>query len=961
MRIRWVAMALLAAGAHACVSLQELDLDVCGNGVIDQGRGERCDTYHEYAGSHCALPGEPNECRYVCQDALGTVYQCPPGWGCGADHVCRAHAGAFTAAEPLAIAGGDWSTLVDVDGDGRADVVTQRAAQLSVDFLTDGAAAGGYDMPLYILGQPAVADLDADGRMDVIVPTALGLVVMEGTEARTASPLSYATIRRPDQPFAFVDVDLIPDVVDPVDGAPIAGIGREPLLLTDGPGSLVIHSFLRAEIDHDFGVTALVSPLPVGSFDTALSGVPAGALGLSPQQLVVTHPGDTSLALFRPAYRYDPDAELLELRLLCDGGGNACLDPRPIALVAPAVVEGPAAAVHLNAEIAPGTSGIDCGGVAAMGDAHLDLVVQTDDGIYAAFGLGDGRFHGDPCALADVVAGTLTADDTAAPHPLFAGCPAFLAIDDVDGDALPDVVSETNVHLSAWVADLSVTGVCDVESPTLVPPIGERWIHARLADIDGDGDRDIVLATATPGIDVFRLEDGLPNLTKVATDAVVDATTVGDFDGDGIDDIAFVQPAGADQKDAVAILFGEPFAAPGPARTVASFRGLDVIASSTVDDALVTFPDATSDLLVSVGEGGEAHAAILHGRSDRLVHAAFSPQYDLLSLARFTPFAVAVAGADPAADPGPLHIVSFGLETHLDRSYGPLGMSRIDIAGDAELSLYGSGARTTGILDSGDFQATTLVPLHATIEAPLPLVALLEPRYGNGTSSRRTAISVLQLADDDDGFSEPLATAELEGVTLAGRDNGIAFDVPLLERWGPRLSVQPLSCRLSGDERTLVLMLMRGVSCGSDPADAAPELWAIPVAALTGGAIDLSQLERAPVPEGETPISFTCANIDGDPDEEIVLATLAPALPSCADAPPADWQPTLNLHLLEAGSDVPVPIRQIGADLAPSLSVSAAGPPATSVAVGDIDGDGVNDVILGTRSSSVLLRGEAAP
>src|ERR671931_20771 len=89
--------AALAMGLAACMDIGEIPAGLCGNAIIDAAAGEDCDS-HPNGGMPCGAVGSAHACRYDCSADPGA---CAPGWGCGADGICRAASGTFTQASTL--------------------------------------------------------------------------------------------------------------------------------------------------------------------------------------------------------------------------------------------------------------------------------------------------------------------------------------------------------------------------------------------------------------------------------------------------------------------------------------------------------------------------------------------------------------------------------------------------------------------------------------------------------------------------------------------------------------------------------------------------------------------------------------------------------------------------------------------------------------------------------------------
>src|SRR5689334_21041667 len=81
----------------ACTDFPVIARDTCGNGVVERKASEDCDLFAPLAGTHCATPGAPNQCRFVCGASDdGSSWNCPTGMACAADGVCRTASGTFT-------------------------------------------------------------------------------------------------------------------------------------------------------------------------------------------------------------------------------------------------------------------------------------------------------------------------------------------------------------------------------------------------------------------------------------------------------------------------------------------------------------------------------------------------------------------------------------------------------------------------------------------------------------------------------------------------------------------------------------------------------------------------------------------------------------------------------------------------------------------------------------------------
>jgi hypothetical protein len=120
-------------------------------------------------------------------------------------------------------------------------------------------------------------------------------------------------------------------------------------------------------------------------------------------------------------------------------------------------------------------------------DGHIDLVfVAEDDQVHQLFlGRGDGRF----IDASDRLPGTSEGNG--------------LAVGDVNGDGLPDIVVGNSgeggkARTFLWLNDARRPGWFTDATATHLPAVGNRAQGVALADVDGDGDLDMAVATEAP-------------------------------------------------------------------------------------------------------------------------------------------------------------------------------------------------------------------------------------------------------------------------------------------------------------------------------------------------------------------------------------------------------------------------------------------------------------------------------
>lgn len=132
-------------------------------------------------------------------------------------------------------------------------------------------------------------------------------------------------------------------------------------------------------------------------------------------------------------------------------------------------------------------------------------------------------------------------------------CPNIAVPADLDGDGLPDLIAVNKVGRTLTIFQNQGTGVSSFGSGLSLPLQGNPS-NVKVADIDGDGRPDIIIATGSGGssIGIYRNTTNFASTTTPRTlsfgtrvDVAINSITVspgvlgiGDFDGDGRQDIA---------------------------------------------------------------------------------------------------------------------------------------------------------------------------------------------------------------------------------------------------------------------------------------------------------------------------------------------------------------------------------------------------------------------------------------
>jgi hypothetical protein len=545
-----------ALSLASCRQLPEIPADVCGNGVIEPL--EDCDGISR-DGLRCRPPGAVGQCRLDCTPQPdGTPTPCPAGHGCDGQNVCRRATGEY---RPVAsgIPGSTRSLLSgDFDGDGRADVVgletpgAYGASKTRIHYFDSSGEPRGTWAVSVELGQPTVTNFFADSRAELAY-TSGALGVLSGDPDGSLIPEAY-----PSYYLSSAGVRVLPVLETDIDG----GVAFLILAAPDGK-----HGLFRTDSGSERLIR--VADLPAGS--EALAGEPiVGDL----------REDDARYPCFDVALAYREALEVLLFAACERDPGTGLVRWRDTAEVTRLPLDAPAA--------------VDRGLLLADfdGDGHRDLLVGTVRGPHAAFGDGAnlGPLRPFPIRLIPPSSSFIT-------MPIAAGQFA--------GDAAADLVLPDGLVMA-----VAGPGENERGYRTLYNNIGSPWSEALVADFNGNGKPDLVAASAT-GIDLdFFNGAGGENVNAftVPTERSVRQLAAGDFDGDLIQDVAFVQSGSrVAPEDEVSIAFGNVSGAPGTPVTAARLAGIEQIASFFADRTSLSSLTVIND---QPNAGGDAASAL---------------------------------------------------------------------------------------------------------------------------------------------------------------------------------------------------------------------------------------------------------------------------------------------------------------------------------------------------------------
>lgn len=190
-----------------------------------------------------------------------------------------------------------------------------------------------------------------------------------------------------------------------------------------------------------------------------------------------------------------------------------------------------------------------------------------------------------------------------------AGEPTAVAVADVDGDGLADLVVATSADaVSVLIQDAAHPGSF---LPRVDLPAGSRPSAVKVADLDGDGRPDIIVADkgtetapAAMGVSVLLQAKApaaagtfLPAVGYATGDVSACDVAVGDLDGDGKPDLAVACSGAPGDPGRIAVLLQDG-AAPGtfrPATRLGGIQGPTSVAIADVDG------DGLNDLVIGDG------------------------------------------------------------------------------------------------------------------------------------------------------------------------------------------------------------------------------------------------------------------------------------------------------------------------------------------------------------------------
>lgn len=487
----------------------------------------------------CGPPGSAGACRFICENDD----DCPGGRQCGKDGICRQPARQFerAAGSPYPSIGRRFRTA-DLDADGNLDVIgtNQRGGVLLF-----GRGDVTFDGRTSLFTGPPTAPLvsghlSSNETQDIVAPVGRGLQITRVDRERRLSPVAHSL--RLDALTAGQETIVLPLRIGGLFDA-IVVVVQTPangavIAVRQPPGTVAIEDTTIAELN----LANLVGRPVTGDIDATT--------GDGTHELAFTLNTSTEIRIFGLDCRAQPCRWIERVTVPTPQGRT--------------VTDGVALAD-------------------ADGDGDADLFFGVEGELFLARSNGDGTFA------------PATMDERAT--SVCAQCAGWpLAIADIDGDQRADFVTAGGVVTTSSAS----ARVRHRPARSGVP----EWSLAAIADFDGDGGSDVVVgALGEAGVElVVGSEQLFFNTFFLETTRAVFGVSAGDFDGDGIADLAIVEGS---SDSAVSVSYGqnrEPLAAPLEMARFDRVTGAEPALAVGLGRDMIDF---RSDLLVSIESDGD--------------------------------------------------------------------------------------------------------------------------------------------------------------------------------------------------------------------------------------------------------------------------------------------------------------------------------------------------------------------
>ncbi len=593
---------LLALAVAACSTTATIADGTCGNYVLDPG--EDCDQPGGNCTADCQIACDPTMRGDVCDSAIDGMC-CPQSFVCGVDHVCHAPGGTLSTVGISQPFEASQFRVADLDGDLIDDVLGVSSSAVSAiygDPISPLTNANTQSSP-FSTGPIAIGDFTGDQRPDVVIPTAAGLYALE-TSSGVPQPVAFPALVDTTAVNARVAtlgaeraVTLAFDVSTANANAVVSADGMTPVALCGQDGIQLGNIGGRGLTADTESINTSGTPLRVPVEIETANG------------LVVCLQTPPSL-LSVPSYEYMGTTSL--------GGGTRLL-PDPVSnMTMPGY--GETFFVHLDDD------------PSVCPDLVIPVIDNTN-GNNDPFGAGLDATVVVPGKANAVGLGCTLNPVTPAVGLKVAGVAlASITITHL-GKTFSALVTESGIY------DVDVSAGTNVVTPVIAAT--RSWRYAIVADLDGNGLLDLVTVGAAADVEVIFQQPPMGGESqwiqrRITTTGAVSLVTAGDYDGDGITDLAFAIVDPSDSRSgAIAVSWGgaDGFAEPQISVTLDEFFSMTT--AQIPDPSQPLGFDHADDLIVAHGALGAistpftidpadpSQITFIYGSSTRLLSSPF--------------------------------------------------------------------------------------------------------------------------------------------------------------------------------------------------------------------------------------------------------------------------------------------------------------------------------------------------